>query len=122
MVSLIAAAVVAATLMGWFGRRRDVRSIVEAEAGEEDGLAALSARIEQHGPLHIRRVRAANEQVMLDLGDVQLSLKCYWPPRTVPSKVVGLSWHNDIGWLVDVDNGGMPFRVYASNVELYATP
>lgn len=121
MWSLVAGIAAVAMLLGWIGRKSDSRVLRAADNEAEGGVFALSTLLEERGPLPIHRVLASDQKVTLDLGEVSLGLLCYWPPRMVPRNVIGLSWNDNVGWLVDVDSNGKTFRVYASRVEVHDT-
>lgn len=48
----------------------------------------------------------------MDLGDEEVGVPCYWPPDKPIERLIGVTFRDDIGWVLDVDGPAGRGRLY----------
>jgi hypothetical protein len=96
------------------------RLVVAAE--REQRLRDLTRRLAQ-SPVAVSSVRrrGLNQRFLMDLGDEEVDLRCFWPPGIPIEQLVGVTYRDDVGWILDVDGPAGRGRVYAWLLDVRAT-
>lgn len=123
LMPLVIIVVFAAVLIS--GARRApgpaVRRLIAA-AERDRRLQGLTDRLAQHPVrVHSVRRRGINERFLIDLGDEEVEIRCFWPPYRDITQLVGLTYRDEVGWMLDVDGPAGRKRVYAWLIDVRAT-
>ena len=87
---------------------RELRVLVR-----EDGVAALIESLRVRPALVLSsRCSPMRNRLVMDLGDVELDVCCYTPPRAPVDAVLGISYQSSVGWVVETTGRGGTGRVY----------
>ncbi len=87
----------------------------------EQRLLALTRRLAQ-SPVGVRcvRRRGINERFLIDIGDEEVDVRCFWAPAKPIEQLVGVTFRDDVGWILDVDGPAGRGRLYAWLLEVRA--
>jgi hypothetical protein len=87
---------------------RELRGLVR-----DDRLAALTAAL-RVGPAWVRSSRCSpiRNRLVLDLGDVELDVCCYSPPRCPVQLVTAVYYRSSVGWVVETAGDGETARLH----------
>ena len=94
---------------------RELRSTVNSVKVDE-----LAESIARH-PLAVQAVggNRLRDRLELDTFEGRVSLWCYWPPRSTTRSLLAMRWHDEVGWVVDVEyDAGEQGRLYAWLVQV----
>jgi hypothetical protein len=113
--SLLVPALLAAILLACSSARagvespeRELRALVR-----EDGVAALIASLHTRPAVVLSsRCSPMRNRLVMDLGEVELDVCCYVPPRSPVDAVVAISYHSSVGWVIDTMGRGGAGRLY----------
>jgi hypothetical protein len=91
-------------------------------ADRERRVVELTRRLAQRpaAVLSVRR-RGINQRFLIDLGDEEVDIRCYWPPGKPIAQLLDVRFRNNVGWIIDVDGPAGPDRVYAWLLDVRAT-
>jgi hypothetical protein len=93
---------------------RELRGLVR-----DDRLAALVAALRVE-PAWVRssRCSAIRNRLVLDLGDVELDVCCYSPPRQPVQLVTAVYYRSSVGWVVETAGAGGTARLHGWMLEV----
>lgn len=115
LMPLVVIAMFAAVLLYGLVRSHESEHRALLSSAERDRrLRDLTRRLALH-PVAVRSVRrrGINERFLIDLGDEEVDVRCFWPPRVPIEHLVGITHRDDVGWILDVDGPSGRGRVYA---------
>jgi hypothetical protein len=113
VVPLLLTAMVGAILLAGTRAPRDspeyeLRALVRA-----DGIAGLMASLRQEPAFVVSsRCSPFRNRLVLDLGDVELDVHCYSPPRRPVDVVTAVYFQSSVGWVVETTGRGGSARLH----------
>jgi hypothetical protein len=114
----------AALLVG--ARRNRTRRALDGDLRDllrENRVDDLRRRLDD-APAAVRAIRSAgglfafSNCIVLDLGEEQIHLRCFWPPSAPIDSVHRVWFTHAVGWVVETDGAAGPSRLYAWTLDV----